>query len=171
MNLIRSKSKETYGIHYLVRLKLLTCSRLGVSHLNDHKFSYNLILSWRNPLWYRNHPLICWANQWTAFYMITASVMKQVKDCIKPFVSDSLSVENNVLFFLRFHNFSFQRQTLMNNMKSLDEEVLSVSDSEMVTILVVANTNITLIHFSIEFSLMPESLRNSRRRACGLQLY
>ena len=97
--------------------------------------------------------------------------MKQVKDCIKPFVSDSLSVENNVLFFLRFHNFSFQRQTLMNNMKSLDEEVLSVSDSEMVTILVVANTNITLIHFSIEFSLMPESLRNSRRRACGLQLY
>ena len=36
----------------------------------------NLTLSWRRPLSYRNQSIICGANQWTGFYMITASVMK-----------------------------------------------------------------------------------------------
>ena len=35
-----------------------------------------LILSWRRPPSHRTSPLICGANQWTGFYMITASVMK-----------------------------------------------------------------------------------------------
>ena len=35
-----------------------------------------LILSWRRSLSHRTSPLICGANQWTGFYMITASVMK-----------------------------------------------------------------------------------------------
>ena len=34
-----------------------------------------------------------------------------------PICSCSLSVENNVDFFLHCHNFSLQRQTLMNNIK------------------------------------------------------
>ena len=38
--------------------------------------SINLILWWRRPLSYRN--LYCSANQWTGFYMITASVVKEL---------------------------------------------------------------------------------------------
>ena len=40
---------------------------------------FNLLtLSWRRPLPYRASPLIFSANQWTGFYMITASVMKEL---------------------------------------------------------------------------------------------
>ena len=41
LNLIRRKCNETYGIHHRTRLKLLTRLRLGLSHLNDHKFNHN----------------------------------------------------------------------------------------------------------------------------------
>ena len=34
-----------------------------------------LTLSWQRSLSYRTSPLICRANQWTGFYMISASVM------------------------------------------------------------------------------------------------
>ena len=37
------------------------------------------------------------------------------RDCINPLCSCSVSVENNVYFVLHCHHFSFQRQTLMNN--------------------------------------------------------
>ena len=40
-NLIRPKCNETYGIHNPTGLKLLTRLRLGLSHLNDHKFNHN----------------------------------------------------------------------------------------------------------------------------------
>ena len=41
------------------------------------------------------------------------------RDCVNPLCSYSLSVENNVHFFLHCHHFSLQRQTLMNNIKSV----------------------------------------------------
>ena len=34
-------AKATYGIHNPIDLKFLTRSRLGLSHLNKHKFKYN----------------------------------------------------------------------------------------------------------------------------------
>ena len=45
------------------------------------KLIFILTLSWRRPLSYRNQSIdlfrkICGENQWTCFYMITASVMK-----------------------------------------------------------------------------------------------
>ena len=43
LNLIRPKCNETYGIHNPTRLKLLTRPRLGLSHLNDHKFNHNFM--------------------------------------------------------------------------------------------------------------------------------
>ena len=73
LNLIRPKCNETYGIHNPTGLKLLTRLRLGLSHLNDHKFNHNF------------------------------------RDCINPLCSCSLSVENNVHFFLHCHHFSLQR--------------------------------------------------------------
>ena len=39
---------------------------------------HDLTISWRRPLPYRNSPLICSANQWIGFYMITALVMKDL---------------------------------------------------------------------------------------------
>ena len=50
----------------------------------------SLTLSWRMPLSYRNH-LICGANQWTGFYMITASVMKGLIFSVESKISDLLS--------------------------------------------------------------------------------
>ena len=41
LNLIRPKCNDTYGIHNPTGLKLLTRLRLGLSHLNDHKFNHN----------------------------------------------------------------------------------------------------------------------------------
>ena len=41
LNLIRPKCNEAYGIHNPTGLKLLTRLRLGLSHLNDHKFNHN----------------------------------------------------------------------------------------------------------------------------------
>ena len=37
-----------------------------------------LTLSWRRSLYIETSPLICGANQWNGFYMITASVMKEL---------------------------------------------------------------------------------------------
>ena len=63
LNLRRPKCNETYGIQNPTGLKLLTRLRLGLSHLNDHKFNHKF------------------------------------RDCINPFCSWSLSVQNNVHFF------------------------------------------------------------------------
>ena len=43
-----------------------------------------LTLSWRRPLPYRNQSidLLCSTNQWTGFYMITASVVKELKQIL-----------------------------------------------------------------------------------------
>ena len=41
LNLIRPKCHETYEIHNPTGLKLLTRLRLGLSHLNDHRFNHN----------------------------------------------------------------------------------------------------------------------------------
>ena len=50
LNLIRPKGNDTYGIHNTTGLKLLTCLRLGLSHLNDHKFDHNF-KDCISPLW------------------------------------------------------------------------------------------------------------------------
>ena len=41
LNLIRPTCNETYGIHNTAGLNLLTRLRLGLRHLNDHKFNHN----------------------------------------------------------------------------------------------------------------------------------
>ena len=86
-NLIRPKCNETYRIHHTTGLKLLTCLRLGLSHLNDHKFNHSF------------------------------------RDCINPLCLCSVSIENYVYFFPTLPSLSFQGQTLMNNIKSIDEYI------------------------------------------------
>ena len=125
-NLIRPKCNETYGIHNPTGLKLLIRLRLGLSHLNDHKFNHNF------------------------------------RDCINPLCSCSLSVENNVHFFLHCYHFSLQRQTLMNNIKSIDKGIIHASDSDLVNILCFGSSkyqyhiNSKLLSFSIDFIFKTE---------------
>ena len=57
------------------------------------------------------------------------------KDCINPLCSCGLSVENSVHFFLHCRHFSLQRQTLMNNIKSIDKDIINETDSDLVNIL------------------------------------
>ena len=55
-----------------------TTTKIKVSFTEKKVFF--LTFSWRRPLSYRNQSiLISRANQWTGFYMITASVMKELK--------------------------------------------------------------------------------------------
>ena len=126
LNLIRPKCNETYGIHNPTGLKLLIRLRLGLSHLNDHKFNHNF------------------------------------RDCINPLCSCSLSVENNVHFLLHCHHFSLQRQTLMNNIKSIDKDNINASNSDLVNILLFGSSkyqyhiNSKILSFSIDFILKTE---------------
>ena len=61
--------KHSWRIRKNLR-KLLdeTCEKYHL--LNKHKVNHRLTLLWRRPLSYR--------NQWTGFYMITVSVMKEL---------------------------------------------------------------------------------------------
>ena len=52
------------------------------------------------------------------------------RDCINPLYSRRLSLENNVHFF----HFSLQRQTLMNNIKSVDKDIINETDSDFVNV-------------------------------------
>ena len=124
LNLIRPKCNDTYGIHNPTGLKFLTRLRLGLSHLNDHKFNHNF------------------------------------KDCINPLCSCSLSVGNNAYFFLHCHHFSLQRQTLMNNIKSIDKDIINETGSDLVNIFGSSKyqyyINSKILSFSIDFILNTE---------------
>ena len=84
------------------------------------------------------------------------------KDCINPICSCNLSEENNVHFFLHCHHFSLQRQTLMNNIKSIDKDIIKETDSDLVNILLFGSSkyqyhiNSKIFSFSIDFILKTE---------------
>ena len=84
------------------------------------------------------------------------------KDCINPLCSCSLSVGNNVHFFLHCRHFSLQRQTLMNNIKSIDKDIINETDSDLVNILLFGSSKYQyhiiskILSFSIDFILNTE---------------
>ena len=49
--------------------------------------------------------------------------------------SCSLIVENSIHFFLHCHHFSLPKQTLMDNIKSTDKDIINENDSDIVNIL------------------------------------
>ena len=85
------------------------------------------------------------------------------KDCINPLCSCSLSVENNVHFFLHCHHFSLQRQTLMSNIKSIDKDIINETDRDLANILFFGGSkyqyhiNSKILSFSIDFILKTKS--------------
>ena len=84
------------------------------------------------------------------------------KDCINPLCSCSLSVENNVHFFLLCHHFSLQRQILMNYIKSIDKDIINATDCDLVNILLFGSSkyqhhiNSKLLSFSNDFIFKTE---------------
>ena len=87
----RPTAMPTYGIHNPVGLKFLTRLRLGLSHLNEHKFKHNC------------------------------------KDCVNPSCSCSLEIESSSHFCLHCHYFTNIRSTPLNNLKSIDVNILKLS--------------------------------------------
>ena len=65
-------------------LKRYNVSLIFLSQFMPLDVVMSLTLSWRRLLSYRNQ---CRANQWTGFYMITASAMKGSKDAKEYFLS------------------------------------------------------------------------------------
>ena len=55
---------------------------------------YSLILSWHCRYHVETSLLICRANQWTGFCMITASVMKELKIALKSFKNKFFVIEH-----------------------------------------------------------------------------
>ena len=71
----------------------MTRSRLGFSHLNEHRFRHNF------------------------------------QDCRNPLCSCSLDIEDTSHYLLHYHHFSQYRIDLMNSVKSILENVKSLSDN------------------------------------------
>ena len=84
------------------------------------------------------------------------------RDCIKPLCLCNLSVENIVHFFLHWNHFSFQRQTVMDNIKSIDKDIINETDSALVSILLFGSSkwqyhiNSKILSFPTAFILKTE---------------
>ena len=104
----RATSKPTYNIHNPIGLKFLTRLRLGLSHLNEHKFKHNF------------------------------------QDCINPLCSCSLEIESLSHFFLHCHHFTNIRATLLDDLLSVDRNIPSFSDNELVDLLLYGSPNVSL---------------------------
>ena len=112
--------KPVYNVHNPVGLKLLTRLRLGLSHLNQHKFNHNF------------------------------------QDCLNPLCSCSLEVESVSHFFLHCHYYSNIHSTLLNELQSIDINLLIQEDDIVVEVLLYGSTkfnnqNCRLLSSSIDY--------------------
>ena len=98
-------AKPTYKIHNPIGLKFLTRLRLGLSHLNEHKFKHNF------------------------------------QDCVNPLCSCSLEIESLSHFFLNCHHFTNICATLFDDLQSVDRNIPSFSDNELVDLLLYGSPN------------------------------
>ena len=94
-NYLLKIGQPTYNIHNPIGLKFLTRLRLGLSHLNEHKFKHNF------------------------------------QDCVNPLCSCSLEIESLSHFFLHCHHFTNIRATLLDDLQSVDRNIPSFSDNEL----------------------------------------
>ena len=100
----------------LVGLILLTRLRLGLSHLNQHKFNHNF------------------------------------QDCLNPLCLCSLDVEAVSHFFLQCHYYSNTniRSTLLNELQSIDINLLNQEDDIVVEVPLYGSTNFRLLSSSVD---------------------
>ena len=118
--------KPIYNVHNPVGLKLLTRLRLGLSHLNQHKFNHNF------------------------------------QDCLNPLCSCSLEVESVSHFFQHCYYYSNICSTLLNELQSIDINLLNQEDDIVVEVLLYGITkfnniqNFRLLRSSIDYILKYE---------------
>ena len=123
--------KPVYNVHNPVGLKLLTRLRLGLSHLNQHKFNHNF------------------------------------QDCLNPLCSCSLEVESVSHFFLHCHYYSNIDPTFLNELQSIDINLLNQEDYIVVEVLLYGSTkfdtiqNFRLLSFSVDYILKSERFSGS----------
>ena len=123
--------KPIYNAHNPVGLKLLTRLRLGLSHLNQHKFNHNF------------------------------------QDCLNPLCSCSLEVESVSHFFLHCHYYSSIRSTLLNELQSIDINLLNQENDIVVKVLLYGSTrfnnnqNFRLLSCSIDYILKSKRFSGS----------
>ena len=123
--------KPIYNVHNPVGLKLLTRLRLGLSHLNQHKFNHNF------------------------------------QNCLNPLCSCSLEVESVSHFFLHCHYYSNIHSTLLNELQSIDINLLNQEDDIVVEVLLYGSTkfnnnqNFRLLSSSIDYILKPKRFSGS----------
>ena len=123
--------KPIYNVHNPVGLKLLTRLRLGLSHLNQHKFNHNF------------------------------------QDCLNPLCSCSLEVESVSHFFQHCYYYSNICSTLLNELQSIDINLLNQEDDIVVEVLLYGSTkfnnnqNFRLLCSSIDHILKSERFSGS----------
>ena len=122
--------KPIYNVHNPVGLKLLTRLRLGLSHLNQHKFNHNF------------------------------------QDCLNPLCSCSLEVESVSHFFLHCHYYSNIRSTLLNELQSIDTNLLNQEDIVVEVLLYGStkfnnNQNFRLLSSFIDYTLKSKRFSGS----------
>ena len=131
IKIVRPIPEPIYNVHNPVGLKLLTRLRLGLSHLNQHKFNHNF------------------------------------RDCLNPLCSCSLEGESVSRFFLHCHYYSTIRSTLLNELQSIDINLLNQEDDIVLETLLYQSTkfnnnqNFRLLSSSIDFILKSERFSGS----------
>ena len=124
-------AKATYKIHNPIGLKFLTRLRLGLSHLNEHKFKHNF------------------------------------QDCVNPLCLCSLEIESLSHFFLHCHHFRNIHATLLDDLQSVDRNIPSSADNELVHLLLYGSRNFNLnqnnkvLSSSISFIIKSERFSDS----------
>ena len=66
------------------------------------------------------------------------------QDCANPLCSRSLEIASLSHFFLQCHHFTNMRATLLDDLKSVDRNIPSFSDSELVDLLLYGSPNFNL---------------------------
>ena len=93
MSFIRPVQTNIYNIFDPKGLTFLTRLRLGLSHLNEHRFRHNF------------------------------------QDCLNPLCSCSLEIEDTSHYLLHCHHFSHHDVDLVNSVKSICDNLDSISDN------------------------------------------
>ena len=89
------------------------------------------------------------------------------QDCINPLCTCSLEPESNSHFFLRCHNYFTLCAELMNDLKIIDENILTLSKNSLVQLLVFGDPkynhidNCQILNASISFILKLERFKGS----------
>ena len=95
LKMICPSPNPVYDIHNPLGLCLLTRLRLGLSHLNEHKFNHNF------------------------------------KNCVNPLCTCSLEIESASHFFLHCDHYNNITSILLNELKSLDRNILKFPDTTL----------------------------------------